>query len=221
MYLITHKTANCWNPPNSFQKFKTIVNILIGSLGIWMCQRGQHHQMVPPPPMYFIDSFDIWRGYLSSPPPLLAFPLGIWKAKKKRKTKFYPREYVTSCGCESLLLQYFTSRQFVPSAAHARCHVFFPPPKISPFHPLPPALVPPFVQCRASIRFLRIYIQVPRDCVDNRGIVLERLPWGCNNRLEIVVGISTVERESGNSGRGKKMNAYDWASLQLWGWSVV
>lgn len=59
MYLITHKTANCWNPPNSFQKFKTIVNILIGSFGIWMCQRGQHHQMVPPAPMYFIDSFDI------------------------------------------------------------------------------------------------------------------------------------------------------------------
>jgi hypothetical protein len=35
------------------------------------------------------------------------------------------------------------------------------------------------------------------------------------------VGISTVERESGNSGRGKKMNAFDRASLQLWGWSVV
>ncbi len=42
-----------------FQKFKPIVNILIGSLGIWMCQRGQHHQIVPPPPMYFLDSFDM------------------------------------------------------------------------------------------------------------------------------------------------------------------
>ncbi len=157
---------------------------------------------------------------MSSPPPLLAFPLGIWKAKKKRKTK--AQEYVTSCVCESVLLQYFTSRHFVPSAPHARCHVFFPPLKISPFHPpFPPALVPPFVQCRASIRFLRIYIYSCQETVDNRGIVLERLPWGCNNRLEIVVGISTVERESGNSGRGKKMNAFDLASLQLWGWSVV
>jgi hypothetical protein len=183
-----------------------------------MCQRGQHHQIVPSPPMYFLDSFDMWRGYLSSPPPLLAFPLGIWNAKKRRKTKVYapPRlRYILRVPKPAPTVLHFPSLCSFSSACTLP-RVFprlqnFPPfiplPSCacSPFlPPFPPALVPPFVQCRASIRFLRIYIQVQRNCVDNRGIVIERLSWGCNNRLEFVAYISTVERESGNSGCGKK-----------------
>ncbi len=155
------------------------------------------------------------KGRFILPTPIVGLSLvEFGMPKREEKQSFTPQEYVTSCGCQSLLLQYFTSCHFVPSAAHARCHVFSPlPQKISPFHPpFPPALVPPFVQCRASIWFLRIYIQVPSNCVDNRGIVLERLPWGCNNPLEIVECISTVERDSENSGGGKKRNERLWLS---------
>jgi hypothetical protein len=148
---------------------------------------------------------------LSSPPPFLAVPLGIWKATKKRKTKVYPQSTLHLAGAKAC--SYNSTSLPVTFFLQQRMHVatcFPPPPKFPPFHPpFPPALVPPFVQCRASIRFLRIYIQVPRDCVDNRGTVIERLPWGCNNRLEFVACISTVERENGNSGCGKrKMNAF-------------
>jgi hypothetical protein len=139
----------------NFQKFKTLVNILIGSFGIWMCQRGQHHQIVPPPPLTLL----ICEGAIYPPHPhcwlsLLEFGM----LKREEKQRFTPQEYVTSCGCESLLLQHFPSLGSFSSACTLP-HVSPLPPKFSPFHPpFPPALVPPFVQCRASIRFLQIYI---------------------------------------------------------------
>lgn len=148
----------------------------------------------------------MWRGYLSSPPPLLALTLGIWNAKNRRKTKVYPRRvrYILRVPKPAPTVLHFPSLCSFSSACTLP-RVSPPPSKFSPFHPpFPPALVPPFVQCRASIQFLRIYIQVPRNCVHNRGIVLERLSWGCNNRLEFVACISTVETESGNSGCDKK-----------------
>ncbi len=88
MYLITHKTANCWSPPNSFQK--TIVNILIGSLGIWMCQRGQHHQMVPPPPPCISLTLLIFEGAICPPHPhcwLSLLEFGKPKRKEKQRLK--------------------------------------------------------------------------------------------------------------------------------------
>ncbi len=69
--------------------------------------------------------------------------LEFGKPKRKEKQRFTPQEHVTSCGCESLLLQYLTSRHFVPSVAHARCHVF--PPRLQNF-----PLSSPFPSCACS-----------------------------------------------------------------------
>lgn len=151
------------------------------------------------------------KGLFILPTPIVGFPSWNLESQKEKKNKGLPPRvrYLLRVRKPAPTVLHFPSLCSFSSACTLP-RVSPPPPKFSPFHPpFPPALVPPFVQCRASIRFLRLYIQVPRGCVDNRGIILERLLWGCNNRLEIAVGISTVERESGNSGCGKKMNAFD------------
>jgi len=134
-----------------FQKFKTIVNILIGSLGIWMCQKEKKNKGLPPRVRYV-----------------------LWVRKPARTVLHFP----SLCS----------------SAAHARCYVF--PPRLQNF-----PLSSPFPSCACSpfrpVSNFHIYpisshIQVPRNCVDNRGIVLERIVLGGISDSAFLKSISSI-----------------------------
>jgi hypothetical protein len=88
----------------------------------------------------------IYEGAICPPHPhCWLYLLEFGKPKRGENQRFTPKSTLPLAGAKAC--SYSTSRHFVPSAAHARCHVFSP--RLQNFPPFIP-LSSPFPSCACS-----------------------------------------------------------------------